>query len=84
VYAIVLSFALRISARLKVKATIRFSRLRIRRRSDGVKLDSTPRGEVANLSWKLRRSPGAEAILMEEKHGGDGEGERPPLRVWAI
>ena len=39
-------------------------------------------GEVANLSWKLRRSPGAEAILMEEKHARNaGEEERPPLRV---
>ena len=38
-------------------------------------------GEVANLSWKLRRAPGAEAILMEEKHCKDGAEERPPLRV---
>src|SRR5688572_13827859 len=39
-------------------------------------------GEIANLSWKLRRSPGAEAILMEEKHcrGGE-EGGRPTLRA---
>jgi hypothetical protein len=37
-------------------------------------------GEIANLSWKLRRSPGAEAILMGERHRGK-DGEAPPLRV---
>ena len=30
-------------------------------------------GEIANLSWKLRRVPGAEAILLEQKHGAGAE-----------
>jgi hypothetical protein len=37
-------------------------------------------GEIANASWKLRRSAGAEAILMEENHRGE-QGDAPPLRV---
>jgi hypothetical protein len=45
--------------------------------------------EVVNLSWKLRRVPGAESLLLTEEHGregpygghGDGRVEVPPLRV---
>ena len=36
-------------------------------------------GEIANLSWKLRRAPTAEAILLAEKHRR-GE-ELPPTKV---
>src|SRR5687768_1731541 len=35
-------------------------------------------GEVVDLSWKLRRVPGAESILLAENHGKD---EPPPPRV---
>ena len=43
--------------------------------------------EIVNLSWKLRRVPGAESLLLTEEHGrrgdpyGEGHVEAPPLRV---